>query len=144
MTGIRRSLLLLGLTVAAVFGALGPAHPAQASFSEKVAAPTVQVTTATVTPPASATASVACTRNGANLTASWPASTTARVDGYLLTVVYSDGYRQDVGSMVTGLTWTSPTMSLLTASTYFMHVEVSAHTNYGWVSVPVASGAVRC
>ena len=37
MTGIRRSLLLLGLTVAAVFGALGPAHPAQASFTEKVA-----------------------------------------------------------------------------------------------------------
>jgi hypothetical protein len=144
MNGTRRSLLLLSLTVAAVLAALGPAHPAQASFSEKVAAPTVQVTTATVTPPASATASVACTKSGANLTATWPTSPTARVDGYLLTVVYSDGYRQAVAPMVTGTTWTSPTMSLLTASTYFMNVEVSAHTNYGWVSVPVSSAAVRC
>jgi hypothetical protein len=144
MIGTRRSLLLLGLTVVAVFGVMGPAHPAQASFSEKVAAPTVQVATVTVAPPASADVSITCTKNGANLSASWPASATARVDGYELTVVYSDGFRQAATPMVTGTTWTSPTMSLLTASTYFMSVEVSAHTNYGWVSVPVASGAVRC
>jgi len=144
MTGIRRSVLLLGLTVAAVLGALGPAHPAQASFSEKVAAPTVQVTTVTVAPPASATAWVTCTRDGATLSASWPTSTTARVDGYQLSVLYSDGYEQKVASMVTGTTWTSAPMTLLTASTYFMTVKVTTHTNYGWVSVPVASGAVRC
>jgi hypothetical protein len=144
MTGIRRSVLLLGLTVAAVLGAIGPAHPAQASFSEKVAAPTVQVTTVTVAPPASATAWVTCTRDGATLSASWPASATARVDGYQLSVLYSDGYGQKVASMVTSTTWTSAPMTLLTASTYFMTVKVTTHTDYGWVSVPVASGAVRC
>jgi hypothetical protein len=144
MTGIRHSVLLLGFTVAAVLGVLGPAHPAQATFSEKVAAPTVQVTTQTVLPPASATASITCTRNGANLTATWPASTTARVDGYLLTVVFSDGYVQKVDGMVTDTTWTSPTMSLLTASTYYMHVTVSAHTDYGWTSVTVRTQDVRC
>jgi hypothetical protein len=144
MTGIRRSLVLMSLTVAAVLGAVGPAHPAQASFSEKVAAPTVQVGTITVAPPATATASVNCTRSGATLTATWPASPTARVDGYLLTVVYSDGFEQAVSSMQTGLSWTSPEMSLLNATTYFMHVQVSAHTNYGWVSLPVSSGDVRC
>jgi hypothetical protein len=144
MTGIRRSVLLLALAVASVVGALGPAHPAQATFSEKVAAPTVQVTTATVLPPASATATLKCTASGANLTATWPASTTARVDGYLLTVVYSDGFEQKVASMVTGTTWTSPTMTLLDASTYFMHVRLYAHTDYGWTSTTVRTQDIRC
>jgi hypothetical protein len=144
MTRIRHSALLLALTVATVLGALGPAHPAQAAFSEKVAAPTVSVGTVTVQPPASATASLNCTKDGAFLTGTWPASTTARVAGYTLTVVYSDGYRQDAESLVTGTTWTSPRMSLVTATTYFMHVEVSTHTDYGWVSTTVTSGDVRC
>jgi hypothetical protein len=144
MNGIRRSALLLALVLAPVLGTLGPAHPAQASFSEKVAAPTVQVTTATVAPPASATASLKCTTSGANLTATWPASTTARVNGYYLTVVYSDGYEQKVTAMVTGTTWTSPTMSLLTASTYFMHVRLYSHTDYGWTSTTVRTQDIRC
>ena len=144
MIGTRRTLRLLALPVVTVLGALGPAHPAQASFSAKAPAPTVQVTTATVAPGASATASIACTRSGANLTATWTASPTARVDGYELTVVYSDGYEQAVSSLVTDTTWTSPTMSLLTAATYYMHVRISAHTDYGWVSVPVNTGDVRC
>jgi len=59
-------------------------------------------------------------------------------------VLYSDGYEQKVTSMVPGTTWTSPTMSVLTASTYFMTVKVSTHTNYGWVSGIASSGAVRC
>ncbi len=142
MTGIRRSLLLLGLTVAAVFGAVGPAHPAQASFSEKVGAPTVQVTTITVAPPASVSASLACTRNGATLSATWPASTTARVDGYLVTVVFSDGYTQTT-PMEPDTSW-STAISLYNATNYFMRVTVSAHTNYGWTSAVASSGDVRC
>jgi hypothetical protein len=144
MTGIRRSLLLLGFTVAAVTGSLGPAHPAQASFSETVAAPTVEVTTQTVLAPTSATASIKCTRDGAWLTATWPASTTARVDGYLLTVVFSDGYVQKVDGLVTDTSWTSPKISLLTATTYYMHVTVSSHTDYGWTSTTVRTQDVRC
>ena len=144
MTGTRRTLLLLGLTVAAVFGGLGPAHPAQASFSEKVGVPSLQVTTATVAAPASVTASLTCTRSGGTLSASWPASTAARVDGYVVTVVFSDGFEQAT-PLQAGTSWTTP-ISLYNATTYTMHVTVSAHTNYGWTSItPRASvGEMSC
>jgi hypothetical protein len=143
MTGIRRSLLLLALTVAVVIGGLGPAHPAQASFSKTATAATMQLQTATVTAPTSVTATLTCTRSGGTLAASWPASTTARVDGYLITVVFSDGFTQQADSMVTGTTWSTP-MSLYNATNYSMHVTVSTHTNYGWTSAPVSSLDVRC
>jgi hypothetical protein len=143
MTRTRRTLLLLGLTVAAVFGGLGPAHPAQASFSEKVSVPSMQVTTATVAAPASVTATMTCTKTSGTLSASWPASTTARVDGCLLTVVYSDGYEQAV-PLQAATTW-STTMSLYNASAYSMHVIVAAHTDYGWTSITRASiGELSC
>jgi hypothetical protein len=144
MTGTRRTLLLLGLTVAAVLGGLGPAHPAQASFSEKVSVPSMQVTTATVAAPASVTASLTCTRTSGTLSASWPASTAARVDGYLVTVVFSDGFEQ-AAPMQAGTSWSTP-MSLYNATTYTMHVTVAAHTNYGWISItPRASvGELSC
>jgi hypothetical protein len=146
MTGIRRTLLLLSLTVAAICGGLGPAHPAQAAFSEKVSVPSMQVTTGTVLGPASVTATLACTytgTTGATLSASWPASATGRVDGYLLTVVFSDGYKQ-AAPMQAGTTWSTP-MTLFNATKYSMHVTVAAHTNYGWTSVATSSvGELKC
>jgi len=144
MTGTRRTLLLLGLTIAAVFGGLGPAHPAQASFGEKVSVPAMQISTGIVTSPASVTATMTCTRTSGTLSVSWPASTGARIDGYVLTVVYSDGYEQ-AAPMQTSTTW-STTMSLYNATAYTMHVTVAAHTNYGWTSItPTSSiGEVSC
>jgi hypothetical protein len=58
--------------------------------------------------------------------------------------MFSDGYSQKVDPMVTGTSWSTSAISLYDATNYFMRVTVSAHTNYGWVSVPVSSGDVRC
>jgi hypothetical protein len=144
MTGTRRTLILLGLTIAAVCGGLGPAHPAQASFSEKVSVPAMQVTTATITAPASVAATLTCTRTSGTLSASWPASTAARVDGYIVTVVFSDGFEQAT-PLQAGTSWSTP-MSLYNATTYTMHVNVAAHTNYGWTSITPRSsiGELSC
>jgi hypothetical protein len=140
MTGIRRSLLLLGLTVAVMIGALGPA---QASFSDRVPLAPMEVATGTVAAPTSVTATIACSSTGATLSASWPASTSARVKAYLLTVVYSDGVKQ-AAPMQTGTSW-STAMTVFNSTKYTMQVTVATHTDYGWSSTATSSiGWVGC
>ncbi len=134
MNGIRRTALLLALVLAPVLGTLGPAHPAQASFSEKVAAPTVQVTTASVAPPANVVGSLTCGRSSATMALNWAPSTSAQVSTYVVRVYFNDGFVQVVDPLpATATSWSAP-MSLYTAQNYYIQYSVTTHTSYGWTT----------
>ena len=143
MTGIRRSMLLMGLTVAAVFGSLGPAHPAQAAFSDTVTAASTSIGTTTVAAPTDVTGSLVCTRQDATLSATWTLSTSTRVSGYLVSVVFSDGYVQTVQMGPADTSW-STAMSLYNATTYSMHITVTTQTDYGWTAVSLPTQEMQC
>ena len=143
MTGIRRSLLLMSLTVAAVFGALGPAHPAQASFSRTVTAASTGIATATVAPPTNLTGSLTCTRSSATMAASWKASTSTRVSGYLVTVIFGDGFRQTVPLGPTATSW-SDSISLYQATANPIRYSVTTQTTYGWTTESLPTGWFQC
>jgi hypothetical protein len=144
MTGIRRSLLLLALTVAVVVGGLGPAHPAQASFSEKVPAASTQISTGTVAPPTTVTGSLTCGRTSATMGVTWKASTSTKVTGYVVSVIFDDGFVQVVDMLPpTTTSWTS-TLSLYTAQNYYIRYTVTTHTTYGWTATSASTGWFTC
>ena len=69
MTGIRRALVLIGLTVTVIVGA---SVPASATYSEAVAVKTT-INTTTVAAPANVVGNLTCGRS-ATMSANWPAS----------------------------------------------------------------------
>ena len=143
MTGIRRTVLLLALTIAAVLGAVGPSHPAEAAFSDKVTAAATTVGTATVAPPTNVVGSLTCTRSSATMAANWKLSTSARVDGYLVKVYFSDGFVQTVEKAATDTSWTAP-ISLYNATNYSISYSVTTRTDYGWTTESTRTGWFRC
>jgi len=143
MTGIRRTVLLLSLTVAVVVGGLGPAHPAQASFSKTVTAASTQLATATVAPPTDVTGSLTCGKSSATMAATWTASTSARVSGYLVTVRFSDGFVQNV-QMGAGATSWSDSISLYQATAHAIQYSVTTQTTYGWTTESAPTGWFSC
>jgi hypothetical protein len=143
MTGIRRSLLLMSLTVAVVLGGLGPAHPAQASFSEKVTAATTQIATATVAPPTNVTGTLTCGKSSATMAANWTLSTSTRVSGYLVTVHFSDGFVQNVQLGATATSWSAP-ISLYQATLHAISYSVTTQTTYGWTTESASTGWFSC
>jgi hypothetical protein len=143
MTGIRRSLLLMSLTVAVVLGGLGPAHPAQASFSKKTTAATTQIATATVAPPANVTGSLTCGKSSATMAANWTLSTSPRISGYLVTVHFSDGFVQNVQMGATATSWSAP-ISLYQATAYALSYSVTTQTTYGWTTESASTGWFSC
>jgi hypothetical protein len=143
MTGIRRSLLLLALTVTAVLGAVGPAHPAQAGFGEKVTAAAPSIETATVAAPTAVTGSLTCGRTSATMAANWKASSSSRVSGYVVKVEFNDGYVQTVNMPSTATSWTAP-ISLYTAQNTYIRYSVTTHTAYGWTMESPLTGWFTC
>ena len=143
MTGIRRSLLLLALTVAVVSGGLGPAHPAQASLSEKVTAASMDIGTATVAAPATVTGALACGRTSATMSATWTASTSAKIKGYMVSVIYSDGFVQTVDMPATATSW-SKAASLYSVQAYAIRYTVTTQTTYGWTAESTSTGWFQC
>jgi len=143
MTGIRRTLLLVGLAVAFVAGGLGPAHPAQASFSKTATAATTQIVTATVAPPTAVAGSLTCTRSAGTMTATWKLSTSTRVSGYLVSVIFSDGFVQSDQMAATATSWTKP-ISLYNATTYSIRYTVTTQTDYGWTAESTPTGWFQC
>ena len=142
MTGIRRSLLLLALTVAVVVGGLGPAHPAQASFSKTVTAATTEIVTGTVAPPTAVTGSLTC-RTTATLAVNWKASTSAKISGYRVSVNFSDGVVQSVDVAATATSW-SKAAALYTYQTYAIRYTVTTLTSYGWTTESASTGWFQC
>jgi len=138
MNGIRRGLILLGLTVAVVIGA---SVPASATFSEAVAVKTT-ISTTTVTPPGNLVGKLTCGRP-ATMSATWSQSSTARVSGYLVSVYFSDGFVQTVQLGPTATSWSS-TIDPYYVTAYSIQYTVTTQTNYGWSKESPLTPVFQC
>lgn len=153
MTGIRRALILAGLTLAVM---IGGGIPASATFSESLSVP-AQVGTLTVAPATNvSTAGTYCaywqTWSGwtwvqhSELRArlSWGASATTRgVTGYRITAVLPDGSRYPVGDVPASqlsITGNFPTQYAYAG----IRVTVTTLTSYGWTKESAPSGVLSC
>jgi len=138
MNGIRRGLILLGLTVAVVIGA---SVPASATFSEAVAVKTTIATT-TVASPGNLVGKLTCGRP-ATMSATWSLSSTARVSGYLVSVYFSDGFVQTVQLGPTATSWSS-TIDPYYVTAYSIQYTVTTQTNYGWSKESPLTPVFQC
>ena len=138
MTGIRRALVLLGLTVAVVIGA---GVPASATYAEAVAVKTTIVTT-TVAAPANVVGNLTCGRT-ATMAANWPPSGTARVSGYLVSVYFSDGFVQTVPLGPTTTSWSAPIDPFYVAA-FSVQYSVTTQTDYGWSKESPLTPVFQC
>ena len=138
MNGIRRGLILLGLTVAVVIGA---SVPASATFSEAVAVKTT-INTTTVAAPSNVVGKLTCGRP-ATMQANWPPSSTARVSGYLVSVYFSDGFVQTVQLGPTATSW-SATIDPYYVTAYSIQYSVTTQTDYGWSKESPRTAAFQC
>ncbi|WP_164704488.1 hypothetical protein [Blastococcus litoris] len=158
MTGIRRALVLVGLTVAVMIGA---AIPASATFGDTVAVAT-GISTGTVAAPASVTVNDYCgqTANGGyynswgqwvttysywvDATVTWPASTTARgVVGYRVMAHLNNG--QSIVMAETGTT--NRTANARVDRSYLNYqprISVITLTSYGWTAETPRTAVLAC
>ena len=140
MTHIRRSALIV-LAVAAVIG-VGALTPAQAAFSDKATVAT-SVATATVAPPTNLVGQLTCSRSSATMSATWTASTSAKISGYLVTTYFSDGFVQSTQLSATATSW-SASIDPYFVTAYSVAYSVTAQTSYGWTKESVRTGTFQC
>jgi hypothetical protein len=138
MTGIRRTLVLFGLTVAAVIGTTPTAH---ATFSDSVAVST-GIGTATVAPVTNLVGELTCT-SPATMSATWTRSTTPRVSGYAVEVHFSDGYVQTVELGPTATSW-SASIETYSVTVDSVQYSVTTKTDYGWTAKTALTPAFQC
>jgi hypothetical protein len=138
MTRIRRGLVLLGLTAAVVIGA---SVPASATFADAVAV-TTTVATTTVAAPANFVGKLTCGRP-ATMSATWTASATPRVSGYLISVYFSDGFVQTVQLGPTATSW-SATIDPYYVTAYSIQYSVTTQTSYGWSKESPRTAGFQC
>ena len=142
MNGIRRGLLVVGLTVATFAGTVGSTAPAQATFSDSGAVST-SVSTATVDAPTSVVGKLTCGRSTSTMAATWTRSTTARVSSQQLKVYFSDGFVQTVELSATATSW-SASIDTYYVTAYSVRYSVTARTDYGWFTESPQTGAFQC
>jgi hypothetical protein len=126
MSRTRRTLVLIGLTVAVIAGA---SLPASASYSESVAVKTT-ISTTTVAAPGNVVGKLTCGRP-ATMSATWSQSSTTRVSGYLVSVYFSDGFVQTVQLGPAASSW-SATIDPYYVTAYSIQYSVTTQTDYGW------------
>jgi hypothetical protein len=138
MNGIRRGLILLGLTVAVIVGA---SIPASANYADSVAIrPTIA--TATVAGPTNVVGKLTCGRP-ATMSATWSLSGTTRVSGYVVSVYFSDGFVQTVQLGPTATSW-SATIDPYYVTAYTINYTVTTQTDYGWTKESAHTGTFSC
>jgi hypothetical protein len=138
MNRIRRALILLGLTVAVIVGA---SIPASAGYGDSVVVKTTIATT-TVAAPGNLVGKLTCGRP-ATMSATWSASGTARVSGYLVSVYFSDGFVQTVQLGPTATSW-SATIDPYYVTAYSIDYTVTTQTAYGWSKESAHTGTFQC
>jgi hypothetical protein len=138
MNRIRRALILLGLTVAVIVGA---SIPASAGYGDSVVVKTTIATT-TVAAPGNVVGKLTCGRP-ATMSATWSASGTARVSGYLVSVYFSDGFVQTVQLGPTATSW-SATIDPYYVTAYSIDYTVTTQTAYGWSTESAHTGTFQC
>jgi hypothetical protein len=139
---LTRRLVLVPLAMLLGFGVLGIA-PAQASFGDSTATPTMQVTTTTVAAPGSFKGSLTCGSTSATMAASWTLSGTPQVSGYLVTVYFSDGYTQTVQLGTTATSW-SAVIGIYNVTAYQVQYSVTTQTSYGWTKESARTAWFHC
>ena len=142
MTAIRRSVLTLALTAAAVLGTTGATAPAQASFSDSASRSTT-IATATVAAPTNVTGSLVCGRSSATMGATWNLSSSPRISGYVVTVYFSDGFVQKVDLGPTATSW-SASIGSYYVTAFSVQYTVTAKTDYGWFTESARTGSFQC
>jgi hypothetical protein len=138
MNGIRRGLILLGLTVAVIIGA---SVPASATYSEAVSVKPTIVTT-TVAAPANVVGKLTCGRP-ATMSATWALSSSPRVSGYVVSVYFSDGFVQTAQLGPTATSWTQ-TIDPYYVTAYSIKYTLTTLTNYGWSKESPQTVAFQC
>ena len=144
MTGIRRTLALLGLTLGVVLGSAGATAPAQASFGDTASVRMATLATPTVAAPGNVTGALTCTNRSATMSATWSLSTSARVSGYLVTVYFSDGYSQTAQKSATDTSWSAPVNDLYYVTANYVRYTVTTQTDYGWTKESASTGWFKC
>ena len=138
MNGIRRGLILAGLTVAVILGA---SIPASAGFADSVAIRTT-ISTATVAAPGNVVGKLTCGRP-ATMAATWTLSNAPQVTGYLVSVYFSDGFVQTVQMGPTATSW-SATIDPYYVTAYTINYTVTTQTAYGWTKESAHTATFSC
>ena len=142
MTAIRRTALMVALTLIAFLGSAGSTAPAQASFGDTVTG-VVTLATNVVAAPTNFTGAVACAPGSGTMSATWTASTTPRVTGYTLNVYFSDGYTQTVELPATATSW-SASIDPYYITAFTVQYRITTHTDYGWFKNSARTAQLRC
>jgi hypothetical protein len=155
MNGIRRALLLIGLTAAVIIGA---SIPASATFADSVRIPASIATLDVTAPKSVSTGGTKCvtwqtwnswtgtweTHSELQAKVSWTASTTPRgVTGYVISAVFADGTKYPVGVVGPTTTSISGDYPIQYASAN-IRVTVTTMTSFGWYEESAPSGPIRC
>ena len=155
MTGIRRVLILIGLTLAVTVGA---AIPASATFGETVALPRTTVGTDTVAATAKPTVTTECwsVQDPTTLawtgyfraTVTWTAVTTKNHSGYAL-MVKPRGDKVEMGRTGTGavdgvVTYTSAVLPQDYLETFRPKLSIRTLTSHGWTADSPQSKQITC
>ena len=136
----RRGLVVAGIVVAVLAGFLGLA-PAYASFSDSTTAST-SITTMVVAAPTNVVGSLTCGSTSGTMSLTWTASTSPRVSGYLVTVYFSDGYKQTVQKAATDTSW-SASIGIYNVTAYQVQYSVTTQVN-NWTAESATTGWFHC
>jgi hypothetical protein len=139
MITIRRSLALLGILTALM---VATSLPASASFSASSALPTTTVNTLVVAAPTNFVGHLTCAPTS-TMSATWTASASPRVSGYLITVYFSDGFTQTVQLASTATSW-SATIAEYNVTAYSVQYSVTTQTSVGWIKESPRTGSFQC
>lgn len=138
MTGIRRTLALLGILTGLM---VATSVPASASFSASTAVSTA-VNTLAVAAPTDVVGSLTCASQ-ATMSMTWTASTSPRTSGYLVTVYFSDGFTQTAQLGATATSWSATTLEY-NVTAYSVQYSVTTQTSVGWIKESARTGSFRC
>ena len=139
---IIRRLLLTALTAALVSGPLGMTA-ADASFGDSAALPAMSVTSATIAAPGGFSGSLVCGSPNSTMSATWTASSARSVSGYLITVYFSDGFKQTVQLGSTATSW-SASINSFNVTAYQVQYSVTTQTSYGWTKESAKTAWFSC
>jgi hypothetical protein len=125
---------LLLLVVAAAVLVIGAVLPAQASFLASKAVSTTIATTTVVAPGNVDTSGSWCTHGVLSASASWTASTSARVTGYTITAYYQSGNTRVIASTGPDTTSVGGVVVPNQGSSPAASLTVTTTTDYGWTA----------
>jgi hypothetical protein len=118
------------------------ATPADAAFSTAASLTRMGIATTAVQAPTGLTGSITCGRTSSTLNLNWTASGTAGVTGYVVRIVFSDGYEQSTAAQP-GTSW-SGTVDTYYATTTTLHMTATTQTSYGWTRESAPTAELSC